>query len=91
MKLVIFIISSNNGYMIYMDILTITSVVNLFAKLDLIYMPVSGNGVKGWVRGIVILASCKRHFIRVHENLVQYSCNDISIRVTYSQKLWGKT
>ena len=29
--------------------------------------------------GIVVLTRCEYHFIRVHENLVQYSSDDISI------------
>ena len=32
--------------------------------------------------GIVILASCVHHFIRVHDNLVQHPSNEILIRVT---------
>ena len=32
-------------------------------------------GYKGWMRGIIILASCKHHFIRVHEYLVQHPSN----------------
>ena len=36
-------------------------------------------GKGGWIGGIVILASCEHNFIRVHENLVQYPSNNISI------------
>ncbi len=32
-----------------------------------------GDGAKGWMVGIVILASCEQHFIGVHLNLVQLS------------------
>ena len=33
------------------------------------------------MEGIVILASCEYHFIRVHENRVQHPSNNISIIV----------
>ena len=33
----------------------------------------------GWVIGIVILAGCKYHFIRVNDTLVQHPSNCISI------------
>ena len=38
--------------------------------------------VKRFDKGIVILASCKCHFIRIHENLVQHTNNIISIITT---------
>ena len=40
----------------------------------------------GW-GGIVILAICEYHFIRIHENLVQHPSNNIGIipgKVCYS-------
>ena len=38
---------------------------------------------RGWGKGgIVILASFKHHFIRVHENLEQHPSNNISIFTT---------
>ena len=36
------------------------------------------------VGGIVILASCEYHFIRVHKNLVQHPCNNILILVMHT-------
>ena len=39
-----------------------------------------GDGVKGEVVGIVILANCEHHFIRVNENLVQHPNDNVSIR-----------
>ena len=42
---------------------------------------------RGWMESIVILASCKHHFIRVHENLVQHPSNNISIIISLSQSL----
>ena len=54
--------------------------------MDLIYLSVhsysriGGDGVKrldGGEGGIVILASCDYHFIRVQENLVQHPSNNI--------------
>ena len=51
--------------------------------MDLIYGQfVRGKGIGysgGW--GYLYLASCEHHFIRVHENLVQYPSNDISIGI----------
>ena len=39
-------------------------------------------GKRGSITGIVILASCEHHFIRVLENLVQHPSNNISIGVS---------
>ena len=52
--------------------------------MDLIYWSVfhqvGGEGMgKGNEGGFVILASCKHHFFRVHENLVQHPSNNISL------------
>ena len=42
---------------------------------------------RGWMgRGIVILARCKFHFIRVHENLVKDPTNNKSIIVSFHFK-----
>ena len=41
--------------------------------------PVGREGVKGGGWGINISDSCEKHFIRVHENLVQHPSNNISI------------
>ena len=53
------------------------------ANMDLIYWSVrSSSRIRGdRVKdvGIVILASCEYHFIRVYENLVQHPSNNISI------------
>ena len=38
-----------------------------------------GDGVKGMDGGIVIVASCKHHFIRVYENLVQHKRNNTMV------------
>ena len=35
--------------------------------------------MREWDGGIVILASCKHHFVRANENLVQHYSNNISI------------
>ena len=70
-----------NGYWIYVDILTgktccqfrlltWTSFIGQFVHLR------GGEGMDMRV-GIVISASCEFHFIRVHENLVQQSSNNI--------------
>ena len=40
-----------------------------------------GMGYGMWMGGIVILASWEYNFIRIHENLVQYPCNNISITI----------
>ena len=59
-----------------MDILTAENLSSIeVANRDLIYWSVrsssrrGGDGIKGV---IIILASCKYHFIKVHENLVQH-------------------
>ena len=76
---------AKNGYRIYVDILTGENLASIqLANMDLIYWTVrlfswDGIGVKGVEGGIVILASWELHFIRVHENLVQHPCNNISI------------
>ena len=44
--------------------------------------PVGGKGMGG----IVILASYKLHFVRVHYNLVYYPSNDKSIVITVMPK-----
>ena len=60
-------------------------VVNLGANMELIHWSVrltsrrGEDGVKGMDGCIVILASCKYHFIRLHENMVQHPSNNISI------------
>ena len=41
-----------------------------------------GNGLKEVDGGIIILASCANHIIRVNENLVQHPSNNISITIT---------
>ena len=38
-----------------------------------------GLGFRMWMVGIVILASWEYNFNKVHENLVQYPCNNKSI------------
>ena len=51
-------------------------------QLDVEYMWIvtrGGGGVKKVEGGIVILARCKFHFIREHENMVQDPCNNISV------------
>ncbi len=35
--------------------------------------------LREWMRGIIVLASCEHHFMRVHENLVQHPSYNISI------------
>ena len=58
------------------EILSPTSVTTLV----LIYWSIlssnrkGGDGVRGWIGGFVKLASCKEHFIRIDENMVQYPC-----------------
>ena len=51
--------------------------------MDLIYClvryPLDGYEAKWVDGGIVILARCEYHFIRVHENLEQHPSNNISI------------
>ena len=51
--------------------------------MDLIYLPDHPEreeiGGKGAIGGIVILASCKYYFIRIHENMMQHPSNNISI------------
>ena len=39
-----------------------------------------GYGAKDY-GGIVVLASCEHHFLRVHKNLVQHPNNNISIKI----------
>ena len=52
--------------------------------MDLMYWSVllssrsGGDGVKGYMLAIVILASCEFHSIRVNENLVQHPSNGIN-------------
>ena len=54
------------------------------ANMDLIYWSVCSSSRRGgdWLKGvdwgIVILASCKHHFIKVHENLEQHPISNIS-------------
>ena len=62
------------GHRIYVDILTKGKiVVNLACQYRIKYWLVyslskrGGNGVKRWMGGKVILASCGYPFIRVHE------------------------
>ena len=42
------------------------------------------------MEGIVILASCEYHFLRVHENLVQHQSNKISINNIDKLSILGK-
>ncbi len=60
-----------------MDILTGETLLSIKgAKMDLIYGSFrsssgrGGDGVKGWMGGIVIVASCEYFFIRLHKHLV---------------------
>ena len=48
--------------------------------------PVRGEGM-GWIGGIVIIASCGYHSIRVHENLVKYPNNNTYRYWFFSYKL----
>ena len=57
-------------YTIYIDIGTICLHVVISVRS---FSSRKGDRVKGWIRGIVILASCKHHFIRVQINLMQHS------------------
>ena len=41
--------------------------------------------------GIVILASCEHHFIRVHENLVHHPSNNISVIIMIHRRTWLDT
>ena len=60
-------------YCRYFWLLTWTSLIVQFVH------SMEGRGWdKGGGWGIVILASCDYHFIRVHENLVQHPSNNIS-------------
>ena len=72
-------------YRIYVDILTGGKfVVNLACSfIGLFIHPVDGDGVgKGC---IIVLASYEHYFIKVHENLVQHPCNNISIYKPWRQ------
>ena len=69
---------------VYVDILTEENlssiqVVQWSSFIGQFFYPVGGEGMgyKGWMRVIIILASCKHHFIRVHEYLVQHPSNNI--------------
>ena len=70
-----------------MDILTGENYSSIYVNLDLIYWPVrsycwrGGKRIKGMKGGggIGIIASCERHFIRGHENLVQHPSNHIQV------------
>ncbi len=66
----------------YVDILTGEN-LSIFkvANMDLLYWSVRSS--KGFDVGIVFLASCEYHFIRVHENMIQHPSNNISI-----QQIW---
>ena len=54
--------------------------------MDFIYWSVRpssmrrGNGVKGFIGGIVILAKCEHRFIGVDKNMAQHPSNNISIK-----------
>ena len=63
------ILTGENLSSIQLDNIHITSFICQFVH------PVVGDGVKGVDGRIVILASYKLHFIRVHENLMQHPCN----------------
>ena len=41
-----------------------------------------GIWFRGWMEGIVILASCEHHFMKVNESLVKQPSNNIYISVT---------
>ena len=43
--------------------------------------------VKGVNEGSVILASCEYYFIRLHENLLEHPCNNISIIILSSYRI----
>ena len=66
-----------------MDILTGKNLSISVGSIDLIHWSVCSSsrrdGVKGWMEYKVIIASYEYHFIRVHENLVQHSSNNMSI------------
>ena len=73
-----------NGYRIYVDILTGENLsyiqlanMNIIYQLDRSSSKWGGNRVMQEDGGIIILASCQHHFIRVHENLVQHPSNNI--------------
>ena len=68
----------HNGYKIYVDILMLIQVANMDSFI--------GWGKWGGWEGIVILASCEYHCIRVHENLVQHPSNNIAIICIQVQK-----
>ena len=70
-----------NGYKIYADIMTGEKLLSIYvAKMELIYwlFHLSSRRRGDVVKGIVILASCEYHCIRVHEKLVQHPSNIIS-------------
>ena len=72
----------NNGYSIRGYIDRGKFVINLFCSfIGQSVHPVGGEwmGYRRWRRGINILASCKFHIIREHENMVQHPSNNISI------------
>ena len=72
----------NNGYKIRGCIDRGNFVVNLGCSfIGQLVHPVGGEGMgeTGWMGSIVVLASCEYHFIRVHKNLMQHPCNNISI------------
>ena len=56
----------------------------IVANIDIFFgqfvHPVRGDGVKGWMGGIVILASYEFHFIKVHNNLVYHVPGNILIQ-----------
>ena len=66
-----------NGNRIYGDIITggnllAWSVCSSSSRKE-------GDWVKGVEGGIIFLASCEHHFVRLHENLLQHPSNNISI------------
>ena len=75
--------SFDNGYRIYVDIFTGENLLSIqLSNMDPIYWSVRSSSSDGGVRakrGIVILASCEHHVIRVYENLEQHPSNNISL------------
>ena len=78
------ILTGENLSSIQLDNIHITSFICQFVH------PVVGDGVKGVDGRIVILASYKLYFIRVHENLMQHPCNNISMQGRPSFFIWGE-
>ena len=65
--------------------------------MDIIYWLVRSSSMRigvgvleGWMGGIVILASCVHHFIRIHENQVKHSINIILFEIDDTLTIFQK-